>query len=1057
MNWMTDKSEYLTTKLEYSGSSASWSAEGNLLANTVTSVPSGAVGSPWIVSYSVNGYVADHNGSLNLNYLDRDLSARVDSDGRFSVSAGNNWTKPIVIDYVIQQGNSTLASQAIITSGKLPQTPDVLPPAHYIGNNPSGIAGHAREGTETGNKLVSFTVKTADGQTASHAAGSIVDLAGGIGTLQMRADGSFEFKPKAGYTGDVPEITTTVLDANGKAFTGTLQLSQQSADSAEGSRSVLTAELQDHPGAFHFGDQYMGTGNVLTGATSTLDGKPFGKLEITEFTFEGKTYQAGETASSHTGLTEDFTILRDGSYIYFATGMGLSSHQVGYTLSNGSKSGMATLDIGIRHNNDNYAVAPDYNPSYPPFDDTVLPTFPDADENISVTGQITTGMLLEMPFAGYLDRKSELTGFSIDGKHYQFEDVAAIYGLGTFTVNRNGYFVLSLEGQQVPGTKMPDVHYTVEMNSASGTKTDTSVAHFNLANGLVTKPYAEANSKADAHAKLTQTHVLEHQMESGNLLDGYSAADKPYIAGFRVGNSYYATNQTVEIANLGLLTLNRDGSYYIDARDLPNFKRGWSIPEIAFTVSNGSKSSSSSLFLKAGDKLKNAEPTPYDDNDTLTYYGKSAHAYLLDDKSLKVTSFTLDGKTYHAGQIAKTDIGTFVIHSDGLLKVNGAAAAEKAYHYQASYTISHGGKTGTSLVDFTLDNSQNDTLKNHPAKLATLVDGDEAWQAVHNGVGSVLTNTEHTVNGKPIAGDIKVTDFVIDGVHHAPDSLVEISAGTFELKSTGQFSFVSNHTNQYYQGDIGYTVSNGEKTDSSVLRFSYDGFEYSRGSLAEGNDVSLLGSDNTGVMIGDVNQDRSSDSVLSADTLGANIGKVILLGDHLNVDQIFGHDANDQSFYGKEYINSLDAVRDSLRFDGKSYTDADMVKFIQDYRDWELYKTAPQGGNDKLTGAGGDDILIGGSGNDILTGKGGHDSFIFSGDSGHDIITDFTKGLDTIVLDGLSTGSTPQWDAASGVLSFTTSVTPAPGETPITYQNTVTIQNAAGLTLDDLLNKVPQV
>jgi hypothetical protein len=66
-----------------------------------------------------------------------------------------------------------------------------------------------------------------------------------------------------------------------------------------------------------------------------------------------------------------------------------------------------------------------------------------------------------------------------------------------------------------------------------------------------------------------------------------------------------------------------------------------------------------------------------------------------------------------------------------------------------------------------------------------LVDGDEAWQAVHNGVGSVLTNTEHTVNGKPIAGDIKVTDFVIDGVHHAPDSLVEISAGTFELKSTG--------------------------------------------------------------------------------------------------------------------------------------------------------------------------------------------------------------------------------------------------------------------------------
>ena len=91
MNWMTDRSEHFTTKLQYSNTHrAEWKAEGNLLANTVTSVPSGAVDSPRIVSYSVNGYVADHNGSLNLNYLDRDLSARVGSDGRFSVSAGNN-------------------------------------------------------------------------------------------------------------------------------------------------------------------------------------------------------------------------------------------------------------------------------------------------------------------------------------------------------------------------------------------------------------------------------------------------------------------------------------------------------------------------------------------------------------------------------------------------------------------------------------------------------------------------------------------------------------------------------------------------------------------------------------------------------------------------------------------------------------------------------------------------------------------------------------------------------------------------------------------------------
>mgnify|MGYP007057656028 CR=1 FL=1 len=167
--------------------------------------------------------------------------------------------------------------------------------------------------------------------------------------------------------------------------------------------------------------------------------------------------------------------------------------------------------------------------------------------------------------------------------------------------------------------------------------------------------------------------------------------------------------------------------------------------------------------MKAGDKLKNAEPTPYDDNDTLTYYGKSAHAYLLDDKSLKVTSFTLNGKTYAAGEIAKTDIGTFVIHSDGLLKVNGATAVEEAYRYQASYTLSpkdQSGKAAIATLDFTLDNSQNDTLKNHPLNLADVVDGAAhgiqqrraAPDVVHGGVFQPpLVNEPQQPGGEALA------------------------------------------------------------------------------------------------------------------------------------------------------------------------------------------------------------------------------------------------------------------------------------------------------------------
>ncbi|MFM6480375.1 MAG: Calx-beta domain-containing protein, partial [Microcystis panniformis] len=57
------------------------------------------------------------------------------------------------------------------------------------------------------------------------------------------------------------------------------------------------------------------------------------------------------------------------------------------------------------------------------------------------------------------------------------------------------------------------------------------------------------------------------------------------------------------------------------------------------------------------------------------------------------------------------------------------------------------------------------------------------------------------------------------------------------------------------------------------------------------------------------------------------------------------------------------------------------------------------GGNDQLTGQDGNDSLIGGSGDDLLTGGNGSDNFIFnSSNLGIDAISDFTPGIDKIVL-----------------------------------------------------------
>ncbi len=55
-------------------------------------------------------------------------------------------------------------------------------------------------------------------------------------------------------------------------------------------------------------------------------------------------------------------------------------------------------------------------------------------------------------------------------------------------------------------------------------------------------------------------------------------------------------------------------------------------------------------------------------------------------------------------------------------------------------------------------------------------------------------------------------------------------------------------------------------------------------------------------------------------------------------------------------------------------------------------------GNDVLDGGSGADYLVGGTGNDTMTGGSGQDFFAVSLNSGTDVITDFNRGEDKIVL-----------------------------------------------------------
>src|SRR5262249_13755435 len=79
-------------------------------------------------------------------------------------------------------------------------------------------------------------------------------------------------------------------------------------------------------------------------------------------------------------------------------------------------------------------------------------------------------------------------------------------------------------------------------------------------------------------------------------------------------------------------------------------------------------------------------------------------------------------------------------------------------------------------------------------------------------------------------------------------------------------------------------------------------------------------------------------------------------------------------------------------------------------------------GRDTIIGTAGDDVIEGGAGADTLTGNGGRNQFIYGSmlDAG-DVITDFTPGMDTLVLTKLlaAVGAASADPLASGHVTCT--------------------------------------
>ena len=802
---------------------------------------------------------------------------------------------------------------------------------------------------------------------------------------------AFTIKPDGSYVLDVngPYADFTSLTANYTVTDGSETVTSKAIISVEGwGVGIDPADIVDiaenDTTTFADAGEWVSevSGNVLDNTVN----KSGSEVKVDSYVINGTSYQAGQAAEVE-GIGS-FILNADGTYaLTVDNGQAADMPVITYTLDNGSAKANAVLYIAPENTPDSgeYITADD-------------------DETVEMTTSQLSGQVLDGAQTGAEGEVLQyVESYSIKGLDYKVGETAAICGYGSFTLNSDGSYTFDIEGQRIAAMQMPEIIYTTRLLTADGSyQTDQSVLTVNVDSGVSANAYAEANANANGQAKLTTTHIMDSTVESGSVFDGYDQnAERPYIAGFRVdGYGYYATNQTVEIPNVGAITMNRDGSYSIDASKV-DIGSDWSVPEIAFTVSNGYKMSSSSLFLQPSESLLNGGNGSDDD----------AAQAVLTDAGEKITFDSFTGA-------------------------------------QGEYNLEY-----------------DETLKTYAVE------------------GNVLSNASSTLNGQAV-GELSIVGFSANGLNYQAGDTAYLENGVFSLNADGSFAY-RDISGWESKDQISYIVSNGAQTVESQLDVDYY-FSYKETFLT-GDDQQVLPSEliagdnrsgEAAVLSG--GQDASADlfvgdsyvksaavdSTLTTDDVSPLTLTLsdTFIGDRLNIDSL-SWDVGGTTVSGSSYDNSVEGLRAYIRttLTEEDYAAGEAVQVENDamaayvsanYA--KLMDSNAQGGNDTIIGSDGNDIIIGNAGNDTLTGGYGKDTFAFlaNSNSGQDTITDFTKGQDTLSFTDLVDTSQLLWDAETSTLSFTGV------QDGQTYQNSITIQHGSvDLTLNDLLgnaaNTVP--
>ncbi|WP_448108960.1 retention module-containing protein [Pseudomonas azerbaijanoccidentalis] len=497
--------------------------------------------------------------------------------------------------------------------------------------------------------------------------------------------------------------------------------------------------------------------------------------------------------------------------------------------------------------------------------------------------------------------------------------------------------------------------------------------------------------------------------------------------------TFNTTNNTLSIAtdNKGTLVVNLDtGEYnYVSQKTTSVVLT----ENIGFTVSdNDGDLANSTLVIKV---IPNAPPVATDDHIITNVLSNSVtvpgELLLANDTDADGDPLKASPTTFNTGWVAKGAdfIGTGAIDFSG----SGVKPSNQSLsNVRGSFAATTATMTALLVISGYLGPVTAANTNDEDRITVNLKQG-ETLNLDHNLAAGHIT-LEYSINGGawiPLADGQTITANA-DGVYQIHvTNIANVGGGSgagnaegYQLTMKLDYSGAHDTTPDYHGS---YTASdNHGGSDNANVTISYQDGHTLTGTA--GNDTLVAGNGDNVINAGDGN-----------DILTAGTGNNTLHGDAGN-DLLFSGIGNDLLDGGTgndtaSYAHATSAVTVNLGTSGPQNTfgaGTDTLTAIENLigSDFNDKLTGDNNsniitgglGNDVLKGEGGDDFLIGGLGNNTLTGGSGADTFQWlKGNSGHDVITDFTPGTDKLDLSQLLQGENGTAASLDDYLHFTVS------------------------------------